>query len=96
MRLLDRNTVEIEMRFAASVAIAVKRRYRSKEERRRIVEESIVPGASVAVVARAKRHLRGAATAVPAIPTLESVLIRMNPNPQAFMHRRNFSGFLRH
>jgi transposase len=31
-----------------------KRRFRSKQERRRIAEESLVPGASVAVVAR--RH----------------------------------------
>jgi transposase len=31
---------------------AVKRKYRSKEERRRIVEETLEPGASVAVVAR--------------------------------------------
>ncbi len=32
----------------------VKRRYRSKEERRQIVEETLQPGASVAVIAR--RH----------------------------------------
>jgi transposase len=31
---------------------AVKRKYRSKEERRRIVEETLEPGASVAVIAR--------------------------------------------
>src|SRR5271166_5061022 len=30
-----------------------KRRYRSAEERRRIVEETLVPGTSVAIVARA-------------------------------------------
>src|ERR1700722_4951564 len=30
----------------------VKRRYRSKEERRQIVEETLQPGASVAVIAR--------------------------------------------
>ena len=30
----------------------VKRKYRSKEERRRIVEETLEPGASVAVIAR--------------------------------------------
>ena len=30
-----------------------KRRYRSVEERRRIVEETLVPGTSVAIVARA-------------------------------------------
>src|ERR1700735_417438 len=29
-----------------------KRRYRSKQERRRIVEETLLPGASVAVIAR--------------------------------------------
>jgi transposase len=32
---------------------AVKRKYRSKAERRRIVEETLEPGASVAVIARA-------------------------------------------
>ena len=32
---------------------AVKRKYRSKQERRRIVEETLAPGASVAVIARA-------------------------------------------
>src|SRR5581483_8807261 len=47
MRLLARNTDEIEMTARG------KRRHRSKEERRRIVEESLVPGASVAVIARA-------------------------------------------
>ena len=31
----------------------IKRRYRSAEERRRIVEETLVPGTSVAIVARA-------------------------------------------
>jgi transposase len=31
---------------------AAKRRYRSKQERRRIVEETLQPGASVAVIAR--------------------------------------------
>ena len=31
---------------------AAKRRYRSKEERRQIVEETLQPGASVAVIAR--------------------------------------------
>ena len=31
---------------------AAKRRYRSKRERRQIVEESLLPGASVAVIAR--------------------------------------------
>jgi transposase len=31
----------------------VKRKYRSKEERRRIAEETLAPGASVAVIARA-------------------------------------------
>lgn len=36
-----------------AVAPVVKRRYRSKEERRRIAEETLAPGASVAVVARA-------------------------------------------
>ena len=46
MRLLARNTAEIE------IAARGKRRHRSKEERRRIVEESLVPGASVAVIAR--------------------------------------------
>ena len=46
MRLLARNTAEIE------IAGRGKRRHRSKEERRRIVEESLVPGASVAVIAR--------------------------------------------
>ena len=30
----------------------IKRKYRSKEERRRIVEETLEPGASVAVIAR--------------------------------------------
>ena len=35
------------------VAPVVKRKYRSKEERRRIVEETLAPGASVAVIARA-------------------------------------------
>ncbi len=33
--------------------LAVKRKYRSKEERRRIAEETLAPGASVAVIARA-------------------------------------------
>src|SRR5690242_12677010 len=46
MRLLARNTAEVE------IAGRDKRRHRSKEERRRIVEESLVPGASVAVIAR--------------------------------------------
>ena len=46
MRLLARNTADIE------IAGRGKRRHRSKEERRRIVEESLVPGASVAVIAR--------------------------------------------
>ena len=36
----------------AAAEPAVKRHYRSKQERRRIVEESLQPGASVAVVAR--------------------------------------------
>ena len=36
-----------------AVAPVVKRKYRSKEERRRIVEETLAPGASVAVIARA-------------------------------------------
>jgi transposase len=35
------------------VAIGAKRRFRSKEERRRIVEETLKPGASVSRVARA-------------------------------------------
>jgi transposase len=35
-----------------AVEPAVKRKYRSKEERRRIVEETLEPGASVAVIAR--------------------------------------------
>jgi transposase len=47
MRLLARNTAEIE------IAARGKRRHRSKEERRRIAKESLVPGASVAVIARA-------------------------------------------
>ncbi len=47
MRLVARNTPEIE------IAARGARRHRSKEERRRIVEESLVPGASVAVIARA-------------------------------------------
>jgi transposase-like protein len=47
MRHLARNTAEIE------IAARGKRRHRSKEERRRIVEESLAPGASVAVIARA-------------------------------------------
>lgn len=47
MRVLARNTAEIE------IAARGRRRHRSKEERRRIVEESLVPGASVAVIARA-------------------------------------------
>lgn len=46
MRLLARNTADIE------IAARGKRRHRSKKERRRIVEESLVPGASVAVIAR--------------------------------------------
>jgi len=46
MRLLARNTADIE------IAARGKRRHRSKEERRRIVEESLMPGASVAVIAR--------------------------------------------
>ena len=36
-----------------AVAPVVKRKYRSKEERRRIAEETLAPGASVAVIARA-------------------------------------------
>jgi transposase len=36
------------------VDVAVRRRHRSKQERRRVAEESLRPGASVAVVAR--RH----------------------------------------
>ena len=46
MPLLARDTAETE------IAGRGKRRHRSKEERRRIVEESLVPGASVAVIAR--------------------------------------------
>ena len=46
MRLLARNNADIE------ISARGKRRHRSKEERRRIVEESLVPGASVAVIAR--------------------------------------------
>ena len=38
IRLLARNTADIE------IAARGKRRHRSKEERRRIVEESLVPG----------------------------------------------------
>jgi transposase len=38
----------------ADAEVAVKRRQRSKQERRQIAEESLQPGASVAVVAR--RH----------------------------------------
>lgn len=46
----DRNTgVEVSV-----VDIAVRRRHRSKQERRRIAEESLQPGISVAVLAR--RH----------------------------------------
>jgi transposase len=36
-----------------TVAPVVKRKYRSKGERRRIAEETLAPGASVAVIARA-------------------------------------------
>ena len=36
------------------IDVAVRRRHRSKQERRRVAEESLQPGASVAVVAR--RH----------------------------------------
>jgi transposase len=39
---------------ASVIEVAVKRRYRSKQERRRIAEESLQPGISVAVLAR--RH----------------------------------------
>lgn len=46
MRLVARNTADIENTARG------KRRHRSKEERRRIVEESLLPGASVAVIAR--------------------------------------------
>jgi transposase len=46
----DRNTVTAD----SVVGVAVRRRHRSKQERRRIAEESLQPGASVAVVAR--RH----------------------------------------
>ena len=35
-----------------AVESTVKRKYRSKQERRRIVEETLEPGASVAVIAR--------------------------------------------
>lgn len=38
--------------IAPAVKPAAKRQYRSKQERRRIVEKSFEPGASVAVVAR--------------------------------------------
>src|SRR5271157_3707389 len=47
---------EEEIMNAISQAIPqprTKRRYRSAEERRRIVEETLVPGTSVAIVARA-------------------------------------------
>lgn len=37
----------------AEVANGPKRRFRSREERRRIVEETLKPGASVSVIARA-------------------------------------------
>jgi transposase len=37
---------------AVTIKPAPKRRYRSKRERRQIVEESLQPGASVAVIAR--------------------------------------------
>lgn len=47
---IDRNTgAEV-----SSIEVAVRRRHRSKQERRRIAEESLQPGASVAVLAR--RH----------------------------------------
>ena len=39
---------------ASSVEVVVKRRHRSKQERRRIAEDSLQPGVSVAVLAR--RH----------------------------------------
>jgi len=38
----------------SGIEVAVRRRHRSKQERRRIAEESLQPGASVAVLAR--RH----------------------------------------
>lgn len=39
---------------ASGIEVVVRRRHRSKQERRRIAEESLQPGASVAVLAR--RH----------------------------------------
>lgn len=47
---INRNT-EAEV---SSIEVAVARRHRSKQERRRIAEESLQPGSSVAVLAR--RH----------------------------------------
>jgi transposase-like protein len=38
----------------ARSATRIKRHYRTAEEKRRIVEETLVPGISVAVVARAR------------------------------------------
>jgi transposase len=48
-----RNEKVAEPEFKAA-AVAVKRRHRSRQERRRIAEESLQPGISVAVLAR--RH----------------------------------------
>ena len=45
----DRSAAEVSI-----VEVAVRRRHRSKQERRRVAEESLQPGASVAVLAR--RH----------------------------------------
>jgi transposase len=49
MRIIREEEAEV-----VSVEAAAKRRFRSKQERRRIAEESLQPGASAAVVAR--RH----------------------------------------
>src|SRR5581483_739326 len=47
----NEKVIEAEVR---AVEVQVKRRHRSKQERRRIAEESLQPGISVAVLAR--RH----------------------------------------
>lgn len=70
------------------------RRFRSKQERRQIVEETLKPGASVALVARAhdvnanqvfkwRRQYQQGRLEVSSTPTLLPVKIAAAPSPQA-------------
>ena len=81
--------------------VTAKRRYRSKQERRQIVEETLQPGASVAVIAREhgvnanqvfhwrKRDREGRLdvelTAAQLVPVRISDVVSGEPAPRSFM-----------